>query len=315
MFEVIFKAATILGKIPVDNKLRGYYEQIIKEFVLSEINYLNLEKLSTIIVPDVFVDEVLEFQRERGIINPNVTNTKLARAFGKMIYDTKEDKFYVFIDSEKAVFMIENQMFNNWFSSLEKDYYEECVAERKRAFNLLAHELSHVELESNIDFYYCRNTLREQVVSLWKQIFQEYYACRRASKIYGECPVIIHSEEYINGIENEIMKLRKKYNYNKVELNDFCTMFHEFTRMYLIHVVSELGNAIELGGTVSYDGFKIEKYISVLENEFDKMFKIAYNEKMVVVSDNLINLLFEYYAEFRIFIEETKCGIKYDIPV
>ena len=72
-----------------------------------------------------------------------------------MIHDTKEDKFYVFIDSSKAVFMMENQMFDNCFSLLKKEDYEECVAERKRAFNLLAHELSHVELESNIGFRFC----------------------------------------------------------------------------------------------------------------------------------------------------------------
>ena len=299
MFEVAFKAVSILGSMPIDNnKLRRYYEQIIEAFVRSELNYLNLEKLSAIIVPDVFIDEVLEFQKEIGISNPNVTNTTLARAFGKMIHDTKEDKFYVFIDSSKAVFMMENQMFDNCFSLLKKEDYEECVAERKRAFNLLAHELSHVELESNIGFR-----------------FQEYYACRRSSRIYGESSVIDHSEEYINGIENEIMKQRKNYNYNRIELNNFCQIFHKFTKMYLIHIVSELGIAKELGRTVSYGGFKIEKYLPVLEAEFDRMYKTAYCENRVVVSEVLIDLLFEYYAEFRIFITETRQGVRYDIPI
>ncbi|MCI8938248.1 MAG: hypothetical protein HFI44_15620 [Lachnospiraceae bacterium] len=78
MFEVAFKAVSILGSMPIDNnKLRRYYEQIIEAFVRSELNYLNLEKLSAIIVPDVFIDEVLEFQKEIGISNPNVTTLKL----------------------------------------------------------------------------------------------------------------------------------------------------------------------------------------------------------------------------------------------
>lgn len=316
MFEVAFKAVSILGSMPIDNnKLRRYYEQIIEAFVRSELNYLNLEKLSAIIVPDVFIDEVLEFQKEIGISNPNVTNTTLARAFEKMIHDTKEDKFYVFIDSSKAVFMMENQMFDNCFSLLKKEDYEECVAERKWAFNLLAHELSHVELESNIGFRFCTTTLREQAISLWKQVFQEYYACRRSSRIYGESSVIDHSEEYINGIENEIMKQRKNYNYNRIELNNFCQIFHKFTKMYLIHIVSELGIAKELGRTVSYGGFKIEKYLPVLEAELDRMYKTAYCENRVVVSEVLIDLLFEYYAEFRIFITETRQGVRYDIPI
>lgn len=222
MFEVAFKAVSILGSMPIDNnKLRRYYEQIIKAFVRSELNYLNLEKLSAIIVPDVFIDEVLEFQKEIGISNPNVTNTTLARAFEKMIHDTKEDK----------------------------------------------------------------------------------------------SSVIDHSEEYINGIENEIMKQRKNYNYNRIELNNFCQIFHKFTKMYLIHIVSELGIAKELGRTVSYGGFKIEKYLPVLEAELDRMYKTAYCENRVVVSEVLIDLLFEYYAEFRIFITETRQGVRYDIPI
>ena len=85
--------------------------------------------------------------------------------------------------------------------------------------------------------------------------------------------------------------------------------------MYLIHIVSELGIAKELGRTVSYGGFKIEKYLPVLEAEFDRMYKTAYCENRVVVSEVLIDLLFEYYAEFRIFITETRQGVRYDIPI
>lgn len=80
--------------------------------------------------------------------------------------------------------------------------------ERKQAFNLLAHELSHVELGSNISIDASTETLQEQVVSMWKQIFEEYYACRRASRIYREVSVIQHNEEYLNGIESEIMTKR-----------------------------------------------------------------------------------------------------------
>ncbi len=315
MVNVEFKAEKLLGKIPVKNELKNYYEQIIRLFVESELSYLNLKKLNAIIVPDDFLQDVLDFQYEKGLPNPNVTNTKYARAYGKMIYIPEEDSFYVFVDVDKATFMVDDRIFEVFFSGLSEDDYEQCLMERKQAFNLLAHELSHVELESNISIDVTIETLQEQVVSMWKQIFEEYYACRRASRVYGEDSIIQHREDYLNDIESEIMTQRRRYNYREIELDDFCKVFHKYVRMSLIHVVSELGCSKELNYEVIYENVKVGKYILDLDNEFSKMYEMVCNEGRLIVSDKLIKLAFDYFAEFRIFISETKKGIRYDIPV
>lgn len=122
---------------------------------------------------------------------------------------------------------------------------------------MLAHELSHVELESNISIDVSAETLQGQVVSMWKQIFEEYYACRRASRIYGEVSIIQHNEEYLNDIEREIMTQRRRYNYRQIELDDFCKVFHKYARMSLIHVVSELGSSKKLNIEVAYENVKV----------------------------------------------------------
>lgn len=110
MFDVEFKVKKLLNNIPVNNELKIYYEQTIKAYVLSELNNLNLDKLNTIIVSENFIEDVLEFQKEKGMLNPNVTNTKFARAYGKMIFVHKEDKYYVFVDADKAVFIVDDKV-------------------------------------------------------------------------------------------------------------------------------------------------------------------------------------------------------------
>ncbi len=315
MVNVEFKAKKLLGKIPVKNELKNYYEQVVRLFVESELSYLNLKKLNAIIIPNDFLQDVLDFQHEKGLANPNVTNTKYARAYGKMIYIPEEDGFYVFVDADKATFMVDDRIFEVFFSGLKKDDYEQCLIERKQAFNLLAHELSHVELESNISIDISTETLQGQVVSMWKQIFEEYYACRRASRIYGEVSIIQHNEEYLNDIEREIMTQRGRYNYRQISLDDFCKVFHKYARMSLIHVVSELGCSKELNIKVAYENVKVGKYILDLNNEFNEMYEMVYNEGRLIVSEKLIKLAFDYFAEFRIFISETEEGIRYDIPV
>lgn len=315
MFNVEFKAKKLLGKIPLKSELKEYYEQIIKLFVVSELSYLNLKKLNAIIIPNDFLQDVLDFQHEKGLANPNVTNTKYARAYGKMIYVPEEDSFYVFVDADKATFMVDDRIFEVFFSGLKEDDYKQCLIERKQAFNLLAHELSHVELESNILIDVSNETLQEQVVSMWKQIFEEYYACRRSSRIYGEASIIQHNEEYLNDIEREIMTQRRKYNYRRIELDDFCKVFRKYVRMCLIHVVSELGCSKELNIDVAYENVKVGKYILDLNKEFSEMYEMVCKEGRLIVSEKLVKLAFDYFAEFRIFINETQEGIRYDIPV
>lgn len=315
MFDVIFKAKKLLGKISIKSEIKEYYEQIIKLFVESNLSYLNLEKLNAIIIPDDFLQDVLDFQYEKGLANPNVTNTKYARAYGKMLYVPEEDGYYVFVDADKATFMVDDGIFEVFFSGLKKEDYEQCLIERKQAFNLLAHELSHVELESNITIDLSAKTLQGQVVSMWKQIFEEYYACRRASRIYGEVSIIQHNEEYLSDIESEIMTQRRKYNYRQIELDDFCKIFHKYARMSLIHIVSELGCSKELNIEVVYENVKVGKYILELNNEFNEMYEMVCNEGRLIISEKLIKLAFDYFTEFRIFISETEEGIRYDIPV
>lgn len=315
MFDVIFKAKKLLGKISIKSEIKEYYEQIIKLFVESDLSYLNLEKLNAIIIPDDFLQDVLDFQYEKGLANPNVTNTKYARAYGKMLYVPEEDGYYVFVDADKATFMVDDGIFEVFFSGLKKEDYEQCLIERKQAFNLLAHELSHVELESNITIDLSAKTLQGQVVSMWKQIFEEYYACRRASRIYGEVSIIQHNEEYLSDIESEIMTQRRKYNYRQIELDDFCKIFHKYARMSLIHIVSELGCSKELNIEVVYENVKVGKYILDLNNEFNEMYEMVCNEGRLIISEKLIKLAFDYFSEFRIFISETEEGIRYDIPV
>ena len=60
---------------------------------------------------------------------------------------------------------------------------------------------------------------------------------------------------------------------------------------------------------------KVGKYILDLNNEFSEMYEMVCNEGILIVSEKLIKLAFNYFAEFRRYISETEKGIRYDIPV
>lgn len=315
MFKVIFKAQKFFGKIEVNDIIKQYYEKFIEFFIKNETYYLNIEKLRAVIIPNDFLHDVLEFQRQNDIDNPNITNTEFARAFGKVVYIKKEDAYYVFIDVDKAMFIVEDNMFKLLFSNLNSLNYEKCLKERKQALNLLVHELSHVEMESIIKSNsILDNDFKENISIMLGDIFNEYYACRRAKPIYGEYCMIQHDEGYLNNIENKIMIQRKKYNNRLISLNDFCYLFFEYTRLYIIHVASEIGSIYGDKENVVYDNLRIGKYIEDLKSEFDKMYDIVFKEKKLLISDKLINTVIDIWKEFRIYIIETERGIRVDIP-
>lgn len=145
-----FQVSKLLGSIEINDSIRELYEHTIEAVVLSHRDVLNIDRIEEIIVPDDFIKGVMEFQK--NVLkeeHPSVTDNEYGRAYGKMMYDSNDDRYYVFLDSGFAAFLMGDDFFNMCFPEGHPKRTASLII-RQQALNLLFHEISHAEFDQRV---------------------------------------------------------------------------------------------------------------------------------------------------------------------
>lgn len=311
---VEFNAEILLDKVPVTPELKIYYEMQIQSIIEKQYGYLDTSNVERIIIPNDFVSDVLDFQRSLFIERPFVTDNDFGRALGKMLYDSINKKYYIFIDSQIATFLMDDTLFNTCFKDL--DEVNKCMvfSQRDYAFNLLAHELAHIEFHSNATTPVLTAMYDDQIISLLHHLFDEYYACRR-SAVFPSDHYSSYNEGYIRGIEDRIIEEKWKYKRRENDLNKFVILFHDLTKQSLLGMVSVLGSLS--GDPLQQPQFancKLEVIINDFTVEFDNIYETFIERKEISFSPLLSSAIRKYFDSFSVFITQQTEGIYYDIP-
>lgn len=306
------KAFSVMDMIPA---LKSRFEEVIlayAKYVLGEVDDTYLAK---IIVTDNFVEDVQAFQREHLGGRTQVTNNDYGRAMGKTIHSEKDDRHYIFLDAEYGSFLIDDEIFATVFEKLDEDVKQPMLAHRSKAINILAHELEHYKfhilfVDPEEDF-----SLSGQYRKLLLRMYNEYAACRNAMNV-STVAAIPYDEEYMQNIETFIMEQRSKYNHHQVSLDKFCSLFHQYTFQALMNISANIGSKHGIGSdTAIFEHCLCGDIIVKLEQGFAKAYDTAEAGKEIQFPETLIDWVSEYYACFRVYLEDTADGIYYDIPV
>lgn len=311
---VEFNVKNLLGSIPVTLELKQYYEKLIQAIAENFSEFMDISNVEKIIIPDNFVADVLEYQSLLHIENFSVTNNEFGRAFGKMIHDKNTNKYIVFLDPDYAAFLMEDIVFDGCFKNLDEEKKKEAHIIRRQALNLLAHEFAHVENDLHLIRPEFTTDYESQIESLLYCIFDEYYACRRSSKVSSEA-IIPYEEKYINDIEQKVMDEKWKYKTHQVELDTFCNVFHKLTKQCLIGMVSVLGSVGEKKTEQQfYERCKLGFVVDDFKKEFDKMYNAFLNGKTITIPSVLASCVNNYFESFGVYISQKPEGMYYHIP-
>lgn len=313
---VNFNAKKVLGVLDITPELRERFEFIILSFskqILSDVDYKNLESIT---VTDDFVNEVLAFQREHLNGVEGITNNQYGKALGKMIYVPSQKKYYIFLDSGYASFLIDDKIMDSIVDNLNgnQELIDNIILQRKSAINILIHELEHYRFANIQTAPILDGTLDSQCEGLMFELFDEYNAARRAAE---ECStsIFLNDEEYLLNIEKYVMDNRLKYNTRKIDLNDFVALFHQYTRQSLMYIVGNIGSKYGVESNEElFRNCRCYPSIQELEKEFDKINSSIKTGGKVQISNRLIEWLKEYYELFGVYISEEVHGLYYNIP-
>lgn len=313
---VNFNANKAFGFLNMNPELKQRFELVISSFseqVLSGMDYSNLESIT---VTDNFVDDVLSFQREHLQGVESVTDNEFGRAFGKMIYVPNQGKYYIFLDAEFGSFLMDDEIMDVIISQIKEDksLSDSFILQRKRAMNILVHELQHyifanVQTPPDVDV-----SLDSKCRKLMFDLFDEYHASRKAIQ-YSLVSAFDYDEENILEIEKHIMANRLKYNLKEITINQFAKLFHQYTSQALMCIAANIGSkhGVESNNSV-YENCRCHSLMQELEQEFDCLFTLVQQGKTISISNRLIEWLKEYYGVFKVYIHETIQGMYYVIP-
>ena len=307
---VIFNAQKAFCAIDITPELKQRFEFVISKFAEQVLLGDNDSKLESITITDHFVDDVLAFQREHLNGVEGATHNEYGRAFGKMIYVPNQKKYHVFLDSEYGLFLIDDAIMDVVISRMNGDraLINNIVTQRKCAMNLLAHELEHYKFANaqvapgaNGSFdNYCERVMFE--------LFDEYNASRKAIEV-SPVSAFTYDVEYVLKIEKYIMDQRLKYNKRKVSLNQFVSLFHQYTRQALMYIAANLGSKHGIKDDMSvFEECCCFPLVKDLEQAFGKLFSLMQQGKRITVSRNHVEWLKEYYELFGVYISETTEG-------
>lgn len=312
--QVEFNTTKLLGTIAVTPELKNLYEAEIRKIVEKYFNFIDISNLEKIIITDNFVSEVLEFQKTLNIKNPSVTDNDFGRALGKMLYDSINSKFYIFIDPQLATFLIDDELFNIYFNNLDEGNTRRVISQRQYAYNLLCHELAHMEFHSSTIAPDISTSYDHQIKSLIYNLFDEYYACRRSTVIPSD-HYSSFNDEYIHSIEQRIIEEKWRYKTRQSELNDFVGLFHALTNQCLLGMVSVLGSlGAEPLDRQIFTRSKLRSIVGDFSKEFGNSFNIFIKDNAISFSPLLTDAIKKYFDSFGVLLSQRDNGVYYDIP-
>lgn len=311
---VEFKPKLLLNKIVVTPETKIYYEQNIKGIIDTLSEHIDITNIEKIIIPEDFVNDVLEYQRELGFANPSLTYNEYGKAYGKLLYNKSTNKHIVFLDPDIATFLMDDTLRKSIFANVAEEHKDIINHEIEKALNLLAHELSHAEFDAKVKIPDFTSKYYSQLENLSYHLLDEYYACRKSS-YFSEISLIPYDKQYIYEIEQRIIDEKWKYKTGETELNKFCKIFHSYTQQCLINIVAVLGSQIEnLDNKTLYDNCYINIVIDVFKNEFDKLYVEIQNNKNITIPNSVLAAINSYYESFGIYISEQSERLFYSIP-
>ena len=313
---VFFNAQKALCAINITPELKQRFELVILKFAEQVLLGEHNSKLENITITDHFVEDVLAFQREHLNGIEGVTSNEYGRAFGKMIYVPSQEKYHVFLDSEYGSFLIDDEIMDVFISRMngDRELINNIVTQRKCAMNLLAHELEHYKFANNQVAPGVNGSFENYCERVMFELFDEYNASRRAIEV-SPVSVFTCDEEYMLKIETYIMDQRLEYNKRKISLNQFVSLFHQYTRQALMYIAANVGSKHGVKNDLPvFEKCRCFSLIKDLEQAFGKLFSLSQQGEKIVVSRSLVKWLKEYYELFGVYISETAEGWYYEIP-
>lgn len=296
-----------LGEIEQERRYEAHIESLIKK----DFSYINTEKLDKVIIPINFIKSVKEFMCSLGL-SESVTYNEFFRAYGKTIYDKNSDMYLIFLDIEKALYLMDDSLKDIFYNLIDESGITLAKKEEEKSKNLLAHEISHVEFNT----YVKKEKFEEDVAGLYYDIafslFDEYYACRRAS-LGTSISIIEYDENIVKKIEKYLIIKKCEYKYGKIPLNEFIKSFNEMFRSCAIWGVSYVGF---LNGKEKDDLFpdcRIGKVIDEIKTYFDNMYdNLVYNKEFNIPED-VFDCIEKYFSLFGLYYSDTEQGIYLEV--
>ena len=311
--EVVFDPKELMGAT-VQQPLKQHYEYIIASLATKILETQYLKYIDRIIIPEDFIQAVLEFQDAHCLGKPSVTDNEFGRAYGKILYDTERKKYSVFIDKQLALFILDDELFELFFSKLDNDHYNAVLNQRMLSLNILAHELSHVEFQIRVKTPDPQRSLSSMLGQQAYILLDEYFACRKAALLFPKS-LADDDERFIYDLEKRISNERWDYKTGKIDLNQFCKQFHSLTEMALIRLVSVLGSFHAIDDErLPFQNTCVGKRAPIFNNEFITLYRRIMAGDSFSMPDSILNEIYTYFLDLGVEIEERSQGLYYSIP-
>lgn len=312
---VSFEAKKVLNDIPVTADIKLYYENTIASITKKIKSESVIDQIEAIVIPEDFVSAVIDFQEKQHDPYPSVTNNEFGRAYGKILFNTETGKHVVYLDSMIAAFIMEDKVLSACFGALGENGIESAKKTRNLSLNLLTHELSHVELAQKLPRPQAEKSLRSIILQHAINLFDEYFACRKAGAIFPKAIIADDDEQFILDVEEKINQERWKYKTSKLNLNDFVSVFHQYTEMALIRLVSVLGEyAGEENESLPFANSIVGRQAAIFKSSFNSLFSNISNGNIPDEIEFPIDAILRYYSDLGVEITDAVHGLYYNIP-
>lgn len=317
----------LVGTEKLTENLKMYYKKNLEDVIKYFSAYLELPKTYTIIVPDDFEKELIDFQKNKELPQ-EFTKGDMGTACAKVL-DYMEDgsmHITVFID-KKIVFAIQSEhMFEKEFKGKN-----EFLKLKQISINTIYHELAHVqdiykasskykEVENNENDGQLMKGIRKIAIGIWK----EYYACRISAST--------HNLDFKSGFENilnqaiyvdeKIKQVVLDYNSDR-NIDVLMSNIVSFSTHFLKEIASFQGNLY-----ICNEQEVIEKIVEIMEgnllnssvdsiwrdmfNDLDQLFN-TYLEWKINAFDELSRTILKYWSKLGVEVTENEHGIDYKI--
>ena len=310
--RILLESETIAGaKLTVTDSIKQYYEILFHAVIDKYMSDLAIDSLEEIIITDRFTESVKSYQHRHGLTE-EVTTNEFGIVFGKTIFNKATGKQVVFLNAEKATFLLDDSVIDQ-FHKNDEEGKNNSYRRRDHIINLLAHELSHVEYNSLITAktsFPNKNLFDEYLDGLAIIMFEEFYACRRASEVsipfYDE-----YLKDSIKNIESNVERLVYKFRTNELRADVFRAHFLEWLQMTLDDMCYLLGDIISSEhAECDLKDTKLHCVVGSIKREFNKLYDSARNQHQVVIPLAIRNDVIRYYNMYKIDFLADEYGTK-----
>ncbi len=301
--RVEFRATNLFDTIPVNEQIRARYETVIMSFIDQVGQSIDVSKLAAIIIPENFVSEVISFQESIGE-KPSVTKNEHAEALGKMLYDRKQDAYYIFLDSCIAQYIMSDDLITVFSQGDNQDTY---LNRRKSALNMLAHEMTHISFYERI---WGNGEVRTKSILRYLSaiLVDEYCACRVANSLVID-PLSISNQTQICELEKLIACERDRYKDQQTNVNQFMGILFQHAELIVKYMAYYIGAQHgQKQQNVNYTEGYITKVAPMFSRRLHRLFDNVESGKspdLVSVSD----LIIQYFDIMGIKVVEYQSGL------